>query len=120
MLKSKSSLFLSLCCFSIGLFAQSEKIELKKEKNYYQYDKDFLPASFHKERRDSLRAMLPDSSAAVFFANPERNRSNDVYYEYHQDPNFYYLTGFREPNAMVIIYKEPQQLNGKETNEVLF
>lgn len=93
---------------------------LENEKNYYQYDSDFLPASFHKSRRDSLRKLLPDSSAAIFFSAPERNRSNDVYYEYHQDPNFYYLTGLREPNSMVIIFKEEQQLDSSVSDEVLF
>ncbi|MBL4707406.1 MAG: aminopeptidase P N-terminal domain-containing protein [Flavobacteriales bacterium] len=99
--------------------AQTEELEFIKEKNYYQYDADFLPASFHKARRDSIRAALPDSSAMVLFANPERNRSNDVYYEYHQDPNFYYLTGLREPNAMLILYKEEQEINGKKVDELL-
>ena len=109
--------------FSFFAKAQEEKLEVineVEEKNYYQYDNDFLPASFHKARRDSLRKLMPDSSAAVFFANPERNRSNDVYFEYHQDPNFYYLTGLREPNAMIVIYKEKQYFDGLETNEILF
>jgi len=105
---------------SIFGFAQEDKIEIVKEKDYYQYDKDFLPASFHKARRDSLRKLMPDSSVIVFFANPERNRSNDVYFEYHQDPNFYYLTGLREPNAMVIIFKEVHQFDSVKTNEILF
>ena len=113
--------------FSIGLFTattlygQEEEVTFTKDAiHYYQYDQDFLPASFHKARRDSLRELLPDSTAAVFFSAPERNRSNDVYYEYHQDPNFYYLTGLREPNSMVIIYKEEQLLDSRATNEVLF
>jgi Xaa-Pro aminopeptidase len=106
---------------SFSLTAQENTVELKKaDQDYYQYDQDFLPASFHKERRDSLRSLLPDSTAAVFFSAPERNRSNDVYYEYHQDPNFYYLTGLREPNSMVVIFKEPINFQGKETKEMVF
>src|SRR5688572_1807854 len=65
------------------------------------YDKDLLPASFHKQRREALRSLMPDSSVAVFFANPIRNYSNDVDYEFHQDPNFYYLTGLNETNAVL-------------------
>ena len=116
--------FLAVILFSFQFVgAQETKIEIQKsedEKNYYQYDNDFLPASFHKAKRDSLRKLLPEKGVAVFFSSPERNRSNDVYYEYHQDPNFYYLTGLREANSMVIIYKDEQELNGLKTNEILF
>ncbi|MAC94494.1 MAG: Xaa-Pro aminopeptidase [Flavobacteriales bacterium] len=102
-------------------YAQEQEVELEKSSTkYYQYDNDFLPASFHKERRNSLRAMMPDSTVAVFFSAPERNRSNDVYYEYHQDPNFYYLSGLREPNSMLIIYKEEQDFGEFKSNEVIF
>ncbi|MGL5890177.1 MAG: aminopeptidase P N-terminal domain-containing protein, partial [Bacteroidia bacterium] len=67
----------------------------------YNYDTDLLTPEFHEGRRNALRALLPDSSVAVFFASPVRNRANDVDYDYHPDPNFYYLTGLREPNAML-------------------
>ncbi len=82
---------------------------------------DFLPASFHKERREAVRKLLPARSMAVFFANPVRNRSNDVDYHYHQDPDFYYLTGYPEPNAVLIIFSEDQKgSDGKTYNEVVF
>lgn len=84
------------------------------------FDKDLLPASFHQERREKLRELLPDSSMAVFFSSPVRNRSNDVDYEYHQDPNFYYLTGLREPHSLLLIYKNPVKINGVFTDEVIF
>ncbi|MEQ8625606.1 MAG: aminopeptidase P N-terminal domain-containing protein [Vicingaceae bacterium] len=115
-----ASLFLLFALVKVN--AQEEKLDLKvnDKPSYYQYDTDFLPASFHKARRDSLRALLPDSSAAVFFAAPERKRSNDVYYEYHQDPNFYYFSGYREPNAVVVIFKEDQVINGEKTNEIIY
>ena len=69
---------------------------------------DFLTADFHKERRQAVRQMLPANSVAVFFANAERNRANDVDYIYHQDPDFYYLTGYKEPNAVLVIFSENQ------------
>lgn len=101
-------------------FGQEAELNLKGGKDYYRYDKDFLPATFHKARRDSLRALMPDSTVAVFFSSPERKRSNDVYYEYHQDPNIYYLSGLREPNSMLIIFKENQTIDSVSTNELLF
>lgn len=81
---------------------------------------DYLTPSFHAERRAEVRAKMPSNSVAVFFANPIRNRANDVDYHYHQDPNFYYLTGFKEPHAILLIYKEPQDFDGEQTHEVLF
>lgn len=108
---------------SIQMQSQEQKLELQQDQElgkYYQYDKDYLPARFHAAMRDSLRALLPDSTAAVFFTSPERKRANDVYFEYHQDPNFYYLSGYREPNGLLIIYKEVQEIDGKETDEVIF
>lgn len=82
---------------------------------------DYLSKDFHKERRAAFRAKMPANSMAVIFANPLRNRANDVDYVYHQDPNFYYLTGYREPNAVLIIYSNDQQnTDGTSFNEVLY
>lgn len=82
---------------------------------------DYLSSEFHKSRRDALRSKMSKNSVAVFFANAERNRSNDVDYVYHQDPNFYYLTGYKEPNAVLVIFSE-NQINddGKIYNEILY
>ncbi len=77
---------------------------------------DFLPAEWHRERRQKVREKLPPNSVAVFFANAVRNRSNDVDYVYHQDPDFYYLTGYREPHAVLLIFKDKQQ----GPNNILF
>jgi Xaa-Pro aminopeptidase len=85
-----------------------------------EYDKDLLPASFHKMRREALRSLMPDSSVAVFFANPIHNYSNDVDFEFHQDPNFYYLTGLNETNAVLVIFKEMNAFGEIITNELIF
>lgn len=88
---------------------------------FSQTPTDYLPAEFHKQRREILRSKMPKNSVAVIFANPIRNRANDVDYVYHQDPNFYYLTGFREPNAVVVIYSEKQtDAKGNVFNEVIY
>ena len=82
---------------------------------------DFLSSDFHKERRQKLRGLLPDNSVAVFFSNPIRNRANDVDYVYHQDPNFYYLTGYREPHAVLLIFDKMQKTPaGENYNEIIF
>lgn len=69
---------------------------------------DFLPKEFHKNRREILRSKMPKNSVAVLFSNPIRNRANDVDYVFHQDPNFYYLTGLREPNSLLVLFSEKQ------------
>ncbi|AXT20156.1 M24 family metallopeptidase [Flavobacteriaceae bacterium AU392] len=83
--------------------------------------KDYLTKEFHKERREALRSKMEKNSVAVFFANPVRNRANDVEYVYHQDPNFYYLTGYKEPHAVLVIFSENQtNAEGKTYNEILY
>jgi Xaa-Pro aminopeptidase len=82
---------------------------------------DYLPTSFHKERREAVRKMLPQNSVAVFFANPMRNRANDVDFVYHQDPDFYYLTGYMEPHSVLLIFSETQtDEDGNTFNELVF
>ena len=83
------------------------------------YDNDLLSPEFHRGRREALRNRLPEGGVAVLFASPVRNRSNDVDYEYHQDPNFYYLTGLTEPGAMLFVFKEPRIIAGEPASELL-
>ena len=71
---------------------------------------DYLKPEFHKERREALREKMPTNSVAVFFANPVRNRANDVDYVYHQDPHLYYSTGYKEPHAVLVIFSEEKSL----------
>ena len=49
-----------------------------------------------------MRRMEPDAIAIIASA-PERTRSNDTEYRYRQDSDFYYLTGFREPESIAVI-----------------
>ena len=81
---------------------------------------DYLTSDFHKSRREALRASMPERSVAVFFSNAIRNRANDVEFVYHQDPNFYYLTGLKEPHSVLVIFSEDQQEEGRTFNESLY
>ena len=80
----------------------------------------FLQKEFFKQNRQELRRQMPDNSIAVFFTNPIRNRSNDVDFVYHPDPNFYYLTGWEEPHAALIVFKDTQQDPEGKFQEILF
>lgn len=88
---------------------------------FSQTPSDFMSSKFHKERRDVLRAKMPVNSVTVVFANPLRNRANDVDYVFHQDPNFYYLTGYREPNGVLVLFSDEQtDADGNTYNEILY
>ena len=79
-----------------------------------------LTNKFHLDKRNELRSKLPDRSVALFFSSSEKVRSNDVFFDFHQDPKFYYLTGFKEPDALLIIFKEAFEVNGKSIKEMIF
>ncbi|MCF1191847.1 aminopeptidase P N-terminal domain-containing protein [Mangrovimonas sp. AS39] len=82
---------------------------------------DYLSKEFHRNRREALRASMPENSVAVFFANPVRNRANDVDYVYHQEPNFYYLTGYKEPHAVLVVFSTDQtDKEGNTYNELMY
>ncbi|MDT5061693.1 MAG: Xaa-Pro aminopeptidase [Acidobacteriota bacterium] len=49
-----------------------------------------------------IKRMNPDSIAIIASAR-EATRSNDTLYRYRQDSDFYYLTGFDEPEAIAVI-----------------
>ena len=83
--------------------------------------KDYLTPAFHASRREALRAMMPPHSVAVIFAFPTRTFSNDVTYPYHPNPDLYYFSGYKEPHAVLLIFKEPQQgPDGKSYKELFF
>jgi Xaa-Pro aminopeptidase len=54
-------------------------------------------------RRKQLMELIGSSGIAVLAAAPERVRSRDTLYVYRQDSDFYYLTGFREPEAVAVL-----------------
>lgn len=81
---------------------------------------DYLTPAFHAGRRDALRAMMPANSVAVIFAYPTRTFSNDVSYPYHPSPDLYYFSGYKEPQAVLLIFKEPQKASGGGTYKELF
>jgi Xaa-Pro aminopeptidase len=109
----------NITCFIFILFT----ILILKQVNAQnrKYPDNFLSPAFHKDRREQLRQKMPPNSVAVFFSNPTKTRSNDVDYPYHQDPDFYYLSGYREPNAVLLIFKDFQKDDKlKDHNEVIF
>jgi len=58
-------------------------------------------AEFARRRRRFLEQLEP-GSAALLKSAPVAIRSNDVEYRYRPDSDFYYLTGFPEPDAAAL------------------
>ena len=61
-----------------------------------------LDASVYARRRARLAARLGNGVAIVPTA-PECLRNRDAHYPYRYDSYFYYLTGFREPEAVLVL-----------------
>jgi Xaa-Pro aminopeptidase len=58
--------------------------------------------SIYRERRRRLAAAM-GAGVAVMPTAPERVRNRDTHFPYRFDSHFYYLTGFSEPEAAVVI-----------------
>ncbi len=54
-------------------------------------------------RRKQLMRMAGDDAILVLPAAPERLRSKDTTYPYRQDSDFWYLGGFPEPEAVLVL-----------------
>ena len=52
-----------------------------------------IAALEYAERRSNLAAKLPKNSFALLAASEVKYKSGAVFYEFHQDSNFFYLTG---------------------------
>jgi len=55
------------------------------------------------DRRKRLLAMMEPGSVAVIGTAPEATRNADTEYPYRHDSSFYYLTGFTEPEALLVL-----------------
>ena len=64
-----------------------------------------ITALEYHHRRCALAKEIPPNSAAIFAANDLKYASGAVFYKFHQDPDFLYLTGFKEQDALAIIEK---------------
>jgi hypothetical protein len=52
-----------------------------------------ISALEYHHRRTNLAKALPKNSIAVLASSDIKYRSGAVFYEFHQEPNFFYLTG---------------------------
>ena len=64
--------------------------------------------SIYAQRRARLAAQLGAGAIAILPTAPERPRNRDSDYLYRHDSYFYYLTGFTEPGAWLVLTAEGQ------------
>lgn len=67
------------------------------------------------ERRMRLAKAMPPDSVAILAASDVKTRSGAVFFKFHQEPSFFYLTGFNEPEAVAVIQKR-----GSGTDHVFY
>ncbi|WP_457744408.1 aminopeptidase P N-terminal domain-containing protein [Sulfurimonas sp.] len=60
-------------------------------------------------RRKKLAKKLSSNAVLIVFSAAQKIRSNDTEFPYRQDSNFYYLTGFKEDKAALVIVKEKKE-----------
>ncbi|MBC7945846.1 MAG: Xaa-Pro aminopeptidase [Burkholderiales bacterium] len=61
-----------------------------------------MNATIYSERRRRLAALM-QRGVAIIPTSPERARNRDSHYPYRFDSYFYYLTGFTEPDAVLVL-----------------
>lgn len=66
------------------------------------------------QRRSRLMKLMGAGSVAIVMAPPHLLRNADVEYPYRPDSNFYYLSGFDEPDAVLVL------LPGKTARSIMF
>ncbi len=59
----------------------------------------------HQKRRDALLSQLEDGACVVLSTNPEQPRNGDVTFPFRAHSDFYYLTGFQEPESVAVFSK---------------
>ena len=75
-----------------------------------------IPIKSYSERRKNF-ALRMHNGIAIIPTSPEQVRSRDGHYPYRCDSYFYYLTGFTEPEALLVIVAETDK---KKTKHILF
>lgn len=68
-----------------------------------------MPNEEFVSRREKLLSQLEDNSITVIFSSQEQIRNKDCHYPFRQDSYFWYLTGFNEPDSILLLVKKQGQ-----------
>jgi Xaa-Pro aminopeptidase len=75
-----------------------------------------LDPELHRRRRQKVLDQL-GGAPLLLRAAPETLRNGDVLYSYRQDSNFHYLTGFDEPESVLLAI--PEEKRGKKSHRAI-
>jgi Xaa-Pro aminopeptidase len=70
------------------------------------------------QRRDRLLAQCEPNSICIVAASSLVTRSNDTEYPFRQNSDFWYLTGFNEPNSFLILSNGSVAKNTSKTSTI--
>ncbi len=62
-----------------------------------------ITSKAHARRRTQLMRLAGDDAIVIIPAAPERIRSRDTHYPYRPDSDLWYLSGFTEPDAVLVL-----------------
>ncbi|MGZ8095187.1 MAG: Xaa-Pro aminopeptidase [Methylosarcina sp.] len=68
-----------------------------------------MKQSEFKKRRKQLMQRVGEGNIALIASASARIRNRDVHYPFRQDSDFYYLTGFNEPDALAVFIPGREQ-----------
>lgn len=66
-----------------------------------------MNASFHTGNRKRLYEAMKPASLLVMFSGEDVRKTNDEYYPFYTDRDFYYLTGLDQHELVLMAVKEP-------------
>ncbi len=73
-----------------------------------------------KARRERVLAQMEAGAVALFPAASEVTRSRDTEFPFRQDSDFHYLTGFPEPDAILVLIKADNNTPNSQNQSMLF
>ncbi len=65
--------------------------------------------ALHRLHRQNLLDALAEGEGVLLFASPHRVRSNDTEYRYRPDSDLWYLSGWEQPEAAILLRKGAEQ-----------
>ncbi|KAG1352502.1 hypothetical protein G6F62_002662 [Rhizopus arrhizus] len=69
----------------------------------------------YEKRRSNLMSTLPEDSVVVCLGYGTRYMTNNIFYPFHQNTDFWYLCGFNEPDSALILEKDKSKRGYKQT-----
>jgi Xaa-Pro aminopeptidase len=83
---------------------------------------DPLGSAFRIDAQAKIRKQLPPKTCAILFSGGFLARDPEGLFpqDFSCDPDFYYLTGLRLPDAAVVIFAEPRAMTEGSVSTVLF